>query len=248
MTIFRYEGIAMVRNRRGFGLIGGSIAFLVAMLGSTPGSGQDAGHPQSSLSEAARVAFPSAAQLRGADGVRWSFNNHRLVETSFGTLLISEGQPNQSDVFHAASGRLDVTYLRREGGHLYVRRRFPEAVRVGSHANIGQWSISDRFTSNPVIYAAGGFTGQGVTEGCTTLTELTPSGPRLIAMIPDGHDTSGSGLVPVESTEGRITEIARDRGFVVRYTGTRATVRRYVRQGDRFVRQGPPVFDYCNDE
>lgn len=238
----------MARNRRGFGLIGGSMALLAALLGSPPGFSQDVGRPQSSLSEAAPIAFPSAAQLRGADGVRWSFHNHRLVETSFGTLLISEGQPNQNDVFHAASGRLDVTYLGREGGHLYVRRRFPEAVRVGSHGSVGQWSISNRFTSNPVIYAAGGFTGQGVTEGCTTLTELTPSGPRLIAMIPDSYDTGGSGLVPLESTEGRITEIIRDQGFVVRYTGTRATLRRYVRQGDRFVRQGPPVFDYCNGE
>jgi hypothetical protein len=225
----------------------GGIQISVLLLAALAGTSAFA-RPSAEEAVAVRAAYPYSARVRDADGVRWTFTNHRLVETSFGPVLISEGRANEEDVAHVTSGRLDVTYLARVGGEFQVRRRFSEAVQVGSMGGIGEWTISYRFSSLPVIYAAGGFTGQGVTEGCTVLTELAPSGPHTVATIPDSYSTGGSGISPEEDVTGRIGNIVRDREFTVRYSGATRQVRRYVRRGDIYVRQGRPVLTHCGDE
>ena len=223
-------------------------ALLLAALLCAPLSAQIVRRPPAEATAAARLAFPSPSPIRDGDGVRWTFRNHQLIETSFGPVLISEGRADGRDMAHATSGRLDVTYFSRVGGALSVRRRFPNAVTVGSFGAIGEWSLSGRFTSMPVIYASGGFTGQGITEGCTILTEIAPSGPRTIATIPDVYNSEGAGRPPIEDVTGRIGDIVRDRQFTVRYTGTARQVRRYVRRGAIFERQGSPVLTHCGAE
>jgi hypothetical protein len=201
----------------------------------------------SKVADAASVAFPSGKFVTDADGVRWTFANHQLILTGFGYVLVSEGKANEADYGHVTSGRLDITYLSRSGADLYVKKRYPEAVQVGSFGAMSEWSISPKFGDFPVVYAAGGFTGQGVTEGCTVLTELTSSGPIMIAAIPDSYSSPDLYGAKAQEAEGKIQNIDPNKSFEVRYSGSAKGTRAYVRQGSKYVPRGKPVLDHCGE-
>jgi hypothetical protein len=88
----------------------------------------------------------------------------------------------------------------------------------------------------------------GSTEGCTLLVELSEGGPKRLVAIP-GYSGTTSG----DELEGKIENISKSSGFDVRYKGkidgkAVNTLRHYVKEEDRFVRQGPAVLEHCGEE
>jgi hypothetical protein len=164
-------------------------------------------------------------------------------QAPFGNVLIGEYGYADGDAGHATPGRLDVSYL-IDGK---PRRDFKRAVEVGSSGRLAEWDITYKFTENPTIYASGGFTNMGSTEGCRVLTELTADGPREIATIPDysgGTAQDGKDY----ATEGKIDEIEKGKSFKVTYRGSQSghVVYRWV--GKRFQPQASPILEHCGFE
>jgi hypothetical protein len=203
---------------------------------------------EAELQQAISSAFPSEKPLRDADGVEWTFKKHKLVETPFGPALVSEADPDIDTIGHVTSGRIDVNYLSQFGDGFSVEKRFPAAVTIGSNGTVGEWAIVSRFGELPMIYASGGFTNMGATEGCVVLVELERNGPKELVAIPDYF-----GIMGGDEVEGKIENILKSKGFDIRYKGKidgKATdkVVHYVRRGDKYNRQGPPVLDHCGEE
>lgn len=98
----------------------------------------------------------------------------RLIEAPFGKILLTKTRI--ADGCHACTGHIGVYYLKPEGASYAVVGKYPEAVSGwGWGEPPTEWSITNKFTTYPAIYAEGGYTGQGITCGSATLTELTPA-------------------------------------------------------------------------
>jgi hypothetical protein len=173
----------------------------------------------------ATLALPPGAE-DGAETV--AYTPGRLVETSYGPVLISEGKV--PDAAHVNAGRLAVHYLRPEGDHFAVVRAFPAAVAAGSFGQVGKWSVSPRFSDFPVIATQGGGMWQGYACSNLILTELRPDGPVELVAIPLTYDDTGaktddSGV----AIQGKLINIVRNQSFDVVYSGARAFSEHYVR-------------------
>lgn len=168
----------------------------------------------------------------------------KLIELPFGPVLLTATA--SSDDCHACAGSIGVHYLERKGSGFAVRHRWPKAV---SGWGWGQpptdWSISDKFTPYPAIYAEGGFTGQGITCGSAVLTELRPEGPVASDTIALSYSNGGAvdeasgrtpGGEPARDDQGKIVDIVKDKSFDVRTAGKQPIVEHYVRRGTKFVR------------
>lgn len=163
--------------------------------------------------------------------------------SSFGKVIVGEFGYPDGEWGHVTSGRLDVAYIRPSG----EREQFERAVEVGSNGRVGEWDVTYKFTGTPVIYASGGSTGQGTTEGCTVLTELTPEGPREIAVIPDYSGGMSSDGQEFE-TKGKIGNIKRGVSFAVSYAGQEKGTVTYQRIGGKFQTSDKPVLSHCGFE
>lgn len=177
------------------------------------------------------------------DNVR--FSGGRLVQTRFGPVLVAAGAPKEFG--HPTPGYVGAFYLKRTPRGYARDRGFEKAVVSGSAGNVGEWSISNAFAANPVIYTEGGFSNMGSTCSYTSLTELTPRGPVEIARFQSYGDNNGSG--PGQrafEVKGRIANIVRGRSFDVVFTGTRAGRDRYVWSGGKYrLAGGRPHLDSC---
>jgi hypothetical protein len=160
----------------------------------------------------------------------------RVFEAPFGPVRITELAVEHPS--HAHSGALSVTYLKREDGKLSAIRDFPLAVRSGSYGRLGTWTVDDRFSTLPVIVTEGGGTWQGQTCMWTTITELRPTGPVELITFQQSLSTDGLPDGEPQEVAGSIAAIERDRGFTVRFAGTREFEATYRRQGDQYVTQG----------
>jgi hypothetical protein len=138
---------------------------------------------------------------------------------------------------------LAIHYLRPSGETFEVTGAWPGAVSGwGWGAPPTDWAINNSFASNPVIFAQGGFMGQGIVCSSATLTELRPEGPVESEIIRTGYSDGGAmtdervaaGEREQELT-GVIANIQRDQSFEVRFTGTARFTERYVRRDNRFV-------------
>ena len=199
--------------------------------------------PDERLAAAVKAVWPDGARAESEDGEHYVFARHLLVDAPFGPVLVSEGKVH--DAAHVSAGRLDIAYLAPEGSGYRATRRFPAAVKVGSFGQMSEWSIGDKLSDLPVIDAEGGFTGQGYTCAYDVLTELQPKGPVALASIQTSYDNSGAVESGGQSIEGRITDVDKGAGFAVAYGGTKSFTERYVRQGDKFVRQGATALPSC---
>lgn len=188
--------------------------------------------PDERLAAAVRAAFPNGPTANGDDGQHYVFDTSRLVDAPFGPVLVSEGRV--PDFSHADGGRLDITYLAPAGERYVATRRFPAAAEAGSMGQMTEWSVSNRFSDLPVIYAEGGFSGQGYTCGTTSLVELRPEGVATVATFQDSYSNDGAADGDADRIEGKIRDIVPNRSFTVHFTGTRTFDRRYVRVGDRY--------------
>ncbi|HEX8669545.1 MAG TPA: SHOCT domain-containing protein [Allosphingosinicella sp.] len=187
-------------------------------------------------------AFEAAFGQRGAaiaeiEGERVRFEPRRLLWTPSRAVLISEG--SAPDAAHASPGHLAIHYLRPSADRFEVARSFVPAVSAGSSGNLGEWTVSGRFGERPVISVAGGGTWQGYTCSILTLTELGPTGPIVLAKIPLVYSDEGAQENEADATriEGRIANVVKGRSFDIAYSGSDSFVERYVRSGNRYVRE-----------
>ena len=197
------------------------------------------------LAEAQRAAFgrPGGTTYRIANE-NVSFQGGRLLSTRFGPVLVAEGKVR--DFGHGSPGRIGAFYIRRTPTGFARGRDFPSAVVGGSMGGIGEWSVSNRFGPNPVIFAEGGFFNMG--SGCSTtqLVELTPTGPVPLVSFHSGASHNGSDRQRAADTQGRIANIVPGRSFDVVFTGSRPGRDRYVRAGGRYrLAGGRPHIPAC---
>jgi len=189
-----------------------SLLFLTFLVGCTPTQQNDVTVDETvnELTSAENTEEPKMSESGAARYIR-----QEEFQAPFGQVLIGEYGYAEGDAGHSTAGRLDVSYI-VDGK---ARRSFRKAVEVGSNGRLAEWDISYNFTNWPVIYASGGFTNMGATEGCTILSELRPSGPHEIAVIPD---YSGGTSIDGEEyeTEDKIEAIEKGEGFEVVYRGS----------------------------
>ncbi len=162
----------------------------------------------------------------------------RIVDLPFGPALIVKREIESG--CHGCAGYLAIYYLRESGDVTVVTASYPEAVSGwGWGSAPSEWQITNRFTSNPAIYASGGFTGQGITLSSSTITELRADGPHTSDRIGTGYDDEGSiteeSGKTVCSVDGKIAGIVKDRSFDVVVSGSLTARDHYVMRGGRFV-------------
>jgi len=204
--------------------------------------------PKQSAAEALASAFELATGHKGSfahkvEGQNATTSPAKLIELPFGPVLLTSTEI--ADGCHACTGSVGVYYLERRGNLFVVKGKWPDAVHGwGWGAPPSDWSITDKFTSYPAIYAEGGYTGQGYSCGSATLTELLPDGPVTSDLISLSSSNSGAvldngttyGGDPLEELQGKITNIVRDQSFEVAVSGPRQIRERYARKGGKFVR------------
>ncbi|MES2442064.1 MAG: hypothetical protein V4574_04475 [Pseudomonadota bacterium] len=190
------------------------------------------------LAAAVRAAFPKGNLVSFDDQPARQYDEHRLVDTPFGPVLVSSGF--MPDASHAPGGMIAIHYLVERDGGFALRPGYPKTYETGSFGRLGEWSVSDRFGDLPMVYAEGGGTFQGYTCARAKLIELRPEGPAEVADIPTVYDNAGAVEQGGEAIEGKIAGIVKGKGFTVRYTGSRRFEERYLRVGNRFELQGGP--------
>ncbi len=195
------------------------------------------------LADAQRAAWgrPGSTTYR-LDNENVVYEGGRLLQTRFGPVLVAEGRVK--DFGAPSPGRVGAFYLKRTPTGFARGRSYEAAVTGGGMGGIGEWGINTRLAANPVIYAEGGSTGQGITCSYTQLVELTPAGPVKLVQFQSyfGRD---NGIDPKREITGRIANIVPGRSFDVVFTGNRAGRDRYVKRGARYVLAGRPTLDGC---
>lgn len=198
------------------------------------------------LARAARAVFgPAGKATETRDGAQVVTTPARLLWRGDTAVLVSTAE--MTDACHGCSGALDVAYLKPSGDGFTLVRRWPDAVPGSSWgAPPTEWSVSDKFGADPVLYASGGGTWQGYTCSVFTLTELGADGPAGLVSVPLGYDDSGTGTAdPATTLEGKITNIVPGRSFDVTYSGTQSFTDHYVRQGDKYAAHGETRMRTC---
>lgn len=173
-------------------------------------------------------------EIHVSDEAVYSYSKGKVVWADFGPVLIVEGSGGSSPVDF---GTLGLFYLRETPGPKFEEvRRWPDAVAGGTMGNPPQWKIRTDFADRPVIEATGGGVWQGYGCDTTTLTELTASGPKLLATFASGYSSEGAEGDAGQIYDGTIVNVVRGRSFDVRFTGTRTITEHYVRKGAEYVR------------
>lgn len=181
------------------------------------------------LQAAIRAAFAEDAK----GGRR--FDDHRLIDTPFGPVLVSYGAVPDAD--EKVPGIVAIHYLAAAGDGFTIKRAWPEAIRLGSMGLLNGWSVTDKLVDGQVVYAEGTTQAHGIRCGRAQLVELTPAGPRVIAALPTGYEDYGAKDGKGDRIQGRIGEIVKGQGFTMDYAGTRPFAERYVLRAGRFVRE-----------
>ena len=200
-----------------------------------PAAGRD---PAQRLAAAVRAAFPRGELAAFDDEPAREFDEHKLVDTPFGPVLVSNGHMPEAAMSHAPGGLIAIHYLDENDSGFAVRSGFPKTYELGSFGRLGEWAVSEKFSDFPTVYAQGGGTFQGYSCGRFKLIELQPRGPIEVADVPDGYDDSGAVEAGAQSIEGKIADIVKGKAFTVRYGGTRSFAERYTRRGDRYAIDG----------
>ena len=167
----------------------------------------------------------------------------RLLELPFGPVLLTSSEIK--DGCHACTGAIGVHYLKRDGNVFVVQNEWPNAVEGwGWGAPPADWFLTSKYTTNPAVYARGGYTGQGYTCESATLTELRPEGPVTSGPIMIGSSNEGAvmdngmtpGGEPAQTLEGEIANVVRNASFdVVVKGGEEPFTERYLWKSGKFV-------------
>jgi hypothetical protein len=193
--------------------------------------------PSPTVDSASRLA--AAVKAAWPEGIKQgpiTFDDSKLIDTAFGPVLVSHG--HVPDAAHVDAGTIAVHYLDAAGAGFRVRKSFPKAAESGSFGDLAEWSITDKFTDNPVIYVEGGGTWQGYTCSYTSLVELRPEGPVEIASFQSVYDDGGAAEDKPRSIRGKIAAIRKGQDFTVKFEGTRSFAERYLWRGGKYQREG----------
>ena len=176
-----------------------------------------------------------AREIRVPDEAVYTYDKGKVVWTEFGPILIAEGTGDEP--YPVALGTLGIFYLRELAGpKLEVVRRWPDAVVGSIMANPPQWKIRQDITDRLMIESTAGGVWQGYACDSTTLTELTPDGPKSLVTFDSHYDSSGAVEDGAQTFDGAIANVVRNRSFDVRFTGTRTVTQHFVRKGAGYVR------------
>jgi hypothetical protein len=213
---------------------------------STSDEPSAAAPPVHSLEGEQQLALAFTAAFGGSDEVIRSvgtmheptrFRAGVLVATSFGPVLLSEGQVLAPRA--ASTGKLAAFYLARTSDGFRPLARFLPAIESGSMGRLTDWSVRTDLGRYPVVEVHGAGSSRGSACSWTTLLELTPEGPAELVTIPTAFDDSEA-LLDGRPTrvEGRIRPVAAGRSISVAYSGSAAFTERFVRHGSRYVLAG----------
>ncbi len=199
--------------------------------------------PTRTSAERLRQAFEAATGhsrpfVQTLKGESFTVSPVDIVELPFGPALLAKRE--MKDGCHACSGYLAVYYLRENDEQTVVTASYPEAISGwGWGAAPTEWQITTRFTSNPAVYASGGYMGQGIVESSAVITELRPEGPVSSDLIGTGFSNAGAltddDPRPRCEVDGKIANVVKDRSFDVVVTGSVSGRDRYVKRGAKFV-------------
>lgn len=192
------------------------------------------------LAAAQRAAWgrPGSTTL-SIDGENVRFSGGQLIATSFGPVLVAPGKIERFS--HVSPGRVGAFYVRPVGNGFARGRDYPSAAIGGSMGALSDWNVSRNFGPQPVIFAEGGFTGQGLSCSTATLTALMPRGPVTIAQVPTFYSSNANG----REIDGKIGAIVPGRSFMVNYTGSMRFTDRYVWSNGRYRLQGRSRLPSC---
>lgn len=199
-----------------------------------PSSGADSRSADARLADAflAATGHRRAFSESGESGIA-TVTPLRILDLPFGkALLVERAIP---DACHACTGAIDVHYIVEKDGRTRLLASHRDAAPgSGWGAAPKDWRVATDLTAYPALVYAGSDSGQGITEGLISIVELTPAGP-VASRIRASYDDSASGFGDVCTIEGRIANVARDRGFDLVVTGTARATIRYTKRGGRFV-------------
>jgi hypothetical protein len=192
------------------------------------------------LAAAVRAACPKGELVSLDDAPARKYDEHKLIDASFGPVLVSNGHMPDETASHAPGGLIAIHYLEERDGAFAVKPGFPKTYELGSFGHLSEWAVSDKFSDLPTVYAQGGGTFQGYTCSGFDLIELQPGGPALVAEIHDGYDNGGAAESGAQSIVGKIADVVKGKGFTMRFSGTRSFAERYTKRGGRYVIEGGP--------
>lgn len=214
-----------------------------SLVSATPSPPPSPPAPIRTSAERLRQAFEAATGhsrpfVQTVKGENFTVSPVKIVELPFGPALLAKREIK--DGCHACSGYLAVYYLSENDAQTVVTASYPEAVSGwGWGAAPTEWKITTRFTSNPAVYASGGYMGQGIVESSAVITELRPEGPVSSDLIGTGFSNAGALTEddprPRCEVDGKIANVVKDRSFDVVVTGSVSGRDRYVKRGAKFV-------------
>lgn len=177
-------------------------------------------------------------EIRSDDRTVYSYSKAALVWSDFGPILIAEGQ---ADASPNALGTLGIFYLREDPGPRFEQvRRWPEAIDGNIMGNPPEWKVRGDMGPYPVVESSSGGVWQGYACAATTLTELSPGGPKLLAVFDSHYSSEGAEGDDGETYDGSIVNVVPGRSFDVEFAGTRKVTQHFVRGVGVFVRVPQP--------
>lgn len=194
-----------------------------------------------SLSEGQRLALAYTAVFgtRKVDGVKsgdYSYSGGKVLRV--GKMWVFLAPADHLEAYPINMGALGIFYLAESNGRYVVKGRWPEFVGGSIMGNPPEWVVREDLTDHPVIVSSAGGVWQGYMCQSTSLTELRPDAPHVIADFPSLYSDGGakSDGEPTTEIEGKIGTAAKNRSFDVRFEGSRLFTHRYTRAANgKFV-------------
>lgn len=195
-----------------------------------------------------RLAFDSLVSSgkvvpqRRVDGTKEFTKPLTFIDAPFGpVLVVGTGLVDGS---HASASQIKVYYMRYEGERIIPDRGYGEFMGL-SYGELPKLTFPTQFTSLPTIRYESGYAGQGCSTQVANLIVLTPGKPTgsdiTLESSFESFDEENS-----FSYSGSISNIIRDKGFDVTYSGTKQFTERYVYRNGKFApASGEPFVQGC---
>ncbi len=137
-----------------------------------------------------------------------------FVATGQGHAVEDPGHPSQAS--HAQAAYISAIWFARKAGHWAM---VGKEINLSADGSFGQvvgraWTAFPSVTAlrDTVILVAdeGGYMNQGYAVQWFPIYEFTARGLRALGNVPSGADNTGSGMKPLISFKGRVTNIGLD--------------------------------------
>lgn len=189
---------------------------------------------------AASFGAPDATvRSGGALNEATRFTPGALLGTSFGPILISEGEVLAPRPH--SQGKLAVIYMTADDSGLRPRAAFVPAIESGSFGRLDHWRVRHDLSRFPVIEIRGHSASRGYHCSTISLLELQPDAPVLLATIAASFDDSESVLIGAPTkVSGQLAHASPAGTFDMVYSGSASFSEHYVRRGSGFALQDRP--------